>query len=254
MYNEYINYIKSFVYTTDINEWSFKSHHAYREILEHVTKNIADAYLFEINDKFKSFYNTNKNDLIDICHENDLYGNPNKNYFDNFTLCSPTNLRYIFHSLLILTFMKKCMLTNIDVIEIGGGYGGLCFFLKKLSKLFDININTYSIFDLPEPLMLQRKYLEKLNINNVNCIELDSIQNIKENSFLISNYAFSEISIDLQKKYTTNILNPYVSYGFLAWNFIDVYNFIDNKNITVENEYPLTGNAKNKYVYFTPNV
>ena len=148
--------------------------------------------------------------------------------------------------------MKECMLNNIDIIEIGGGYGGLCFYIYKLAHLFNIKINTYSIFDLQIVLALQKKYLENLNIINVNYVELDNIQNIYKNSFLISNYAFSEISLDLQKKYTNNVLNPYISYGFLTWNFIDTYNFIDNKNMTIETEIPLTGSKKNKYIYFKP--
>jgi len=99
--------------------------------------------------------------------------------------------------------------------------------------------------------MLQKKYLEALNINNVNFLEIDSIKNLKENSFLISNYAFSEISLELQKKYTKEVLNPYTSHGFLVWNFINIYKFINDKNITIENEYPFTSSI-NKYVYFKP--
>ena len=125
--------------------------------------------------------------------------------------------------------MKECKLNNIDIIEIGGGYGGLCFFIYKLAFMFDITINTYSIFDLEMPLILQKKYLEKNNIVNVNFVNLTNITNLNKNSFLISNYAFSEISMDLQKQYTEQVLNPYTSHGFLTWNFIDVYNFIDDK-------------------------
>ena len=148
--------------------------------------------------------------------------------------------------------MNDCMLNNIDIIEIGGGYGGLCFFIYNLASLFNITIKSYSIFDLKYPLLLQKKYLENLNINNVNFADLDCIKNIKENSFLISNYAFSEISMDIQKIYTEKLLNPYTSHGFLAWNFINVYNFIDDKFITTENEFPLTSN-ENKFVRFKPN-
>jgi hypothetical protein len=148
--------------------------------------------------------------------------------------------------------MKECTLNNIDIIEIGGGYGGLCFFMYKLAKLFNITINTYAIFDLPNPLMLQKKYLEKVNINGVNFVELDSIKNINENSFLISNYAFSEISFDLRQKYSISVLNPYTSHGFLAWNNIPVYSFVDKKDLLVEDEYPLTSGI-NKYVRYKPN-
>jgi putative sugar O-methyltransferase len=250
MYDTYTNYIKSFI-DSDVEQWIFKSHPEYCYVLEHVSKVYGDFYLMEIDRKFNSLFNTNKDYFIDVCHQNDFFGNPSKYVFNGFTNCSPTNLRYILHSLLILTYMKDCNLNNVDIIEIGGGYGGLCFFIYKLSDLFNITIKSYTLFDLQEPLMLQKKYLEALNINNVNFLEIDSIKNLKENSFLISNYAFSEISLEIQKKYTKEVLNPYTSHGFLVWNFINIYKFINDKNIRIENEYPFISSI-NKYVYFKP--
>ena len=47
------------------------------------------------------------------------------------------------------------------------------------------------------------------------------------------------------------VLNNYVSHGFLTWNFINMYEFISNKKITLEDEYPLT-DKNNKYVRFRP--
>jgi hypothetical protein len=59
--------------------------------------------------------------------------------------------------------------------------------------------------------------------------------------------------MDLQKEYTKKILNPYVSYGFLVWNFIQIYDFIENKIISSELEYPDTSHLKtNYYVTFVP--
>jgi hypothetical protein len=147
--------------------------------------------------------------------------------------------------------MSDNLLNNVNIIEIGGGYGGLCFFIEKLAHLFNIKINTYTLFDLLEPSNLQKKYLDKLNIDNINCFQIDSFANLKNDSFLISNYAFSELSMDLQKEYSEKIFNKYTTYGFLAWNGIPVYDFIDNKIITKEQEYPLTGN-NNFYVTFKP--
>jgi hypothetical protein len=252
MYDAYTNYIKSFI-NSDITTWNFKTNGYYTEILEHVTKQYGDGYLVEISTRFEEFYNTHKQLLVELCKMNDSCGSPAKHDFDNFSSCSPSNLRYILHSLLILTFMKECNLTDVDVIEIGGGYGGLCFFLHKLSHLFNININSYSMFDLQEPLLLQKKYLENLNIKNVSCMFTDNdIQNIKQNSFLVSNYAYSEISTELQKIYTEKILNPHTSHGFLVWNhFTPLYNFVDNKVITKEEEYPLTYGG-NLFVRFKP--
>jgi len=250
MYNDYINCISSFV-NTNINDWTFKSNDEYSAILEHVNSRQGEMYINELQQRFYMLYSTNTEYLVELCRLNDSCGKPKKYNFTNFTECSPTNLRYVLHSFLILTYMKECKLTNIDVIEIGGGYGGLCFFIYKLAHLFDITINTYSIFDLQMPLALQQKYLENLNIHNINYVTLDNMKNLKDNSFLISNYAFSEISLELQQQYTSHVLNPYVSHGFLAWNFITVYEFIDNKNITIEMEYPLT-DGNNRYVRFSP--
>jgi hypothetical protein len=230
------------------NEWNFKKNRYYNDILEHVSNNQGYDYLQYIINKFNLFYTNNKNYLIEICNQNDLYGQPNKTYFNDFCECSPTNLRYILHSLLILEYCNKINLTDIDFVEIGGGYGGLAFFLYKLAKIYNITIKSYIIFDLPEPMILQKKYLNLHNID-INTLNIYDDININKNSFLISNYAYSEISHDLQQLYTNKVINPYISHGFMVWNFIEFYNFCDNKNFIKENEYPLTG-TNNYYIYF----
>lgn len=150
--------------------------------------------------------------------------------------------------------MNECKLKEVDIIEIGGGYGGLCFYLYKLSHIFDIIIKTYSIFDLEYPLKLQKKYLEFNNMNNVQYLQLqdDNLNDkVKINSYLISNYAYSEIPLEIQKEYTDKVLNPYVSHGFLTWNMINIYQFINYKRVTIEREYPSTC-YNNFYIKFTP--
>ena len=250
IYTNYTNYINSFV-ETDIQTWTFKSHYEYCGILEHVSESQGKEYLFHIRNQFDYIYESNKNKLIELCHKNDKYGQTNKCEFENFTCCSPSNLRYILHSCLILSHMVNCRLNDVDIVEIGGGYGGLCFFLYNLAPLFKLHIRSYTIFDLQNPMRLQKKYLENLDICHVHFLDLDHFSSLNKNSYLISNYAFSEISMDLQKKYTERVLNPYISHGFLSWNYIEVYNFIDNKYVTHEKEYPLTGEF-NRYVRFQP--
>ena len=112
----------------------------------------------------------------------------------------------------------------------------------------NIEIKTYTIFDLPEPMLLQKKYLRLHNIN-INTINIYDDLFVNKNSFLISNYAYSEISLDLQNLYTQKLINPYISHGFLTWNAIEFYNFSDNKNFIKEKEYPCTG-TYNYYIYF----
>ena len=238
------------------NRWFFKAHKNYTLILENLGTYYGNLFLETIKHKFNTLFTKNKKFLIKLCFENDRYGKPKKKIFKEFGKCSPNNLRYILQSFIILTFMEKQKLNTIDIIEIGGGYGGLAFFIIKLAELFNITIKSYTIFDLLDVSKLQKAYLEALNVNNIstmNFYQLDHFQNLKKNSFLISNYAFSEISMELQKKYTEQILNPYVSYGFLIWNYIPIYNFIENKIISSEIEYPDTsGNNTNYYITFIP--
>lgn len=233
-------------------EWNFKSNRDYKSILEHCDINTGKQYLNVIKDKFKFFYDFNIDNLKHICELNDKYGSTNKYQIDDFMNCSPSNLRYILHSLLILEDMKKYKLKNVDIIEIGGGYGGLCVFIIHIAPLYGITVNSYTIFDLLEASLLQKKYLNALNIEKINCCHLDKFDNLKNDSFLISNYAFSEISLELQKQYTEKVINPYTKYGFLAWNFISVYDFVENSIIEKEKEYPQTGRGSNYYVRYYP--
>jgi len=249
-YNDYCNYINSFI-NIDINLWNFKSNLYYRIILEHVSEELGLEYLNSIIDRFPDFYNKNKNYLIELCHKNDLIGFPIKFNYNNFTFCSPTNLRYILHALIILTYMKdECNLNTVDIIEIGGGYGGLCFFINNLSSFFNITINSYTLFDLESPKLLQKKYLENLKITNLNFEDINNIKNLKTNSFLISNYAFSEIKDEYKQEYLNKIIKPYTSYGFITWNFTNAYDYnfnFDNKSIKIINAYP---DSQNYYVFY----
>lgn len=250
IYDSYVECIKKqFVLTPE--EWSFKSDPDYRAVLEWLSPYDGYQYLDTIRSLFLFFFQQNYDFLIELCNINDKYGKTEQLYFENFTICSGSNLRYILHSVLILEDMRKYGLTEVDIIEIGGGYGGLCFFMHKISKLYNIKINSYSIFDLEEASQLQKLYLETLGIENVNVCQLYNYNNLKKDSFLISNYAFSEIDVELQKMYSRQIINPYTKFGFLTWNGIESHKFVENKNIKYENEYPQTGDI-NYYVRYCP--
>ena len=70
---------------------------------------------------------------------------------------------------------------------------------------------------------------------------------------MISNYAYSEISSELQTKYTDQVLNPFISHGFLAWNNNNLWEFINNKKIKTIKEIPSTSSRiNNLYVYIEP--
>ena len=188
MYSPYIDCIKTNL-QVEPELWTFKSNNEYKSILEHLSVNESNEYLSILTTIFNTLFENNKSLLIELCNQNDLYGSPKKASIANFTNCSPSNLRYILHSFIILKYMSDNLLNNTNIIEIGGGYGGLCFYIQKLAHLFNIQITTYTLFDLLESSKLQKIYLNKLNIHNVNCFHIDFFENLKNDSFLISNYA-----------------------------------------------------------------
>lgn len=87
---------------------------------------------------------------------------------------------------------------------------------------------------------LQQKYLDYFNVQNVKYYQLDNIDTLNNNSFLISNYAFSEISMDIQIQYIDNVIEPFVKNGFILWNHMPLYQFINKKlNIEIAKRVPL---------------
>jgi hypothetical protein len=250
MYNSYCNYVKDICNEGKLE--NFKRNPIYTNILEHVTFEQGKLYFKEI----LSNTEITSQEIIDFSTINDGLGNPRKElyseYIPDFEI-SPTSLRYIYHSHLILSYIKrlkeKQMVDTIDIVEIGGGYGGLCLAIHYFSEKYGVNIKSYRICDLPDIIKLQRLYLQKIN-SNIKVEFVDSItygENISShNMFLISNYCFSEISMEHQNNYREKLF-PKISHGFMTWNIIPIYNF--GFDMQIEEEIPCT-NPSNKYIYF----
>jgi hypothetical protein len=249
MYTNYINFVREITNNKDLSY--FKSNYHYRGILEHVSQEQGNEYLYFILNKTP----ISVEDIFAFCNLNDNVGGPLK---EKFSVCnkdlytSPTNLRYIYHAYHILNYFQT-LENNINIVEVGGGYGGLCLALSYFSKYFPIKINDYNIIDLEEIIELQKLYLAhhtlnfSMNFHGSNTYGANVEK--KENTFLISNYCFSEIEDIHQKKYI-EILFPKIQHGFMTWNHIQLYNF--GFQLRVEDEYPQTDMMQrmNKYVYF----
>jgi hypothetical protein len=241
-YDNYSKFVEHVVNTKDLS--FFKSHSLYIYMLEHVTEEQGNQYLSNISNKTKISFD----DIKLFCELNDKQGNPNKIKFGSLET-SATNLRYIWQAHLILSYFKTFNKESYDIVEVGGGYGGLCFAIYYFADLYNLKIKSYTIIDLLYPSKLQKMYLENLpiqsNINFVNATTFGANINM-QGLFLISNYCFSEISESYQKLYI-KYLFPKVEHGFMAWNMIPLYNF--GFNTKVEEEVPNTGRF-NKFIYF----
>jgi len=222
----------------------FKSHPDYTYVLEHTGHGDGLEYLNLIKRQTK----ISEDEVKAFCMLNDSVGNPKKSNFGVINT-SPSNLRYIFHSHLILSHISSLNLPVINIIEVGGGYGGLALCLDFFSKKYGVKINSYKIIDLKAPTDLQKLYLSKVN-PKMNVEFFDGVTYGKDvevkSAFLISNYCFSELDSERRDQYAKNLF-PKVEHGFMCWNMIPLYNF--GFNVKHEIEYPLTGDF-NKYVYF----
>jgi hypothetical protein len=244
-YTSYVSYLDSIYATNSLTD--FKSNSRYRQILEHVSNEQGKEYL----DYILSLTLITKEEILKFCTLNDSLGNPYKNKYDILNISvSPTSLRYIFHAHLILTQIKATGNLNVDIVEVGGGYGGLCLCLYYFASNYKISINSYRICDLPSVIRLQKMYLSTVN----STLEVEFVDSTTHGSaidcdtmFLISNYCFSEISKENQDSYRKTLF-PKVAHGFMAWNMIPVYDF--GFSTRVESEFPNTGGPMNKYVYF----
>ena len=237
MYKEY-QAVVNHQLTLSPESWNFKSNPTYRNILEHVSKGQALDYL-DLSSK-----RVDLKDFIKLFNKNDLYGRPIKEGLGSeIGSASPTNARYLYHSLLIKDHYEKFETKNI--VEIGGGYGGLCLFLKSMVEC------SYHIFDLPEVMKLQKEYLK---VHKLDSKFLDFHSELPNEFYLISNYCYSEIrDKDIRRKYMDVI--DRAAGGFMLWNGDAMKNDVSidetfrDKKIEAHVEKPLTG-KENLEIYW----
>jgi hypothetical protein len=258
MYNSYLNYIRNITQNT-ISTSNFKSNKDYNGILEHVSKEQGEKYIKLINEIVTSLFpeitiENIKNFLI----INDKYGYPHKETFTfsdkSIIMCSPTSLRYIYHSLLILNYYKLRN-DSTNIVEVGCGYGGLFLGICYFSKILAIRIDHYYFIDLPEICILINNYISlhkdivNISYSTHSAFNYGSeIDNTK--LFLISNYCFTEIQKEYRDKYIT-FLFPKVVNGFIIWqtvfNLPITQTHIMNKKIyKITEEQPQTASVENK--------
>jgi hypothetical protein len=260
MYESYQNFIKN--NTSDII-LNFKNNPQYNAILEHVSDEQGREYILIIQkmvcEDFPEITFENINEYLLL---NDKYGSPVKNdfiYIDKSISCSPTSLRYVLHSLLVLKYIKYTKLEKI--VEVGCGYGGLFLAINHFSKILNINIEKYYFIDLPEICNLIQEYIS-LYKDNINIdYSINSAYNYgkdinDDNLFFISNYCFTEID-DIHRNNYIQYLLPKTKNGFIIWQTIFKLKIQDvdiiEKEITkIIEEYPQTAtiDKKNYYVYF----
>jgi len=173
----------------------FKASGIYQIVLEHLNYDQGKQFLNLIMAQSPEFLK-----YAELFRTNDLIGDPKVFTYPVIGQMSPSTLRYIkIASDLTLLFGD---LNGASIIEIGGGYGGQCKIISDLYKF-----KKYTIVDLPGPVALTKKYLEAQGVTNVEFKTFDDTINDEAFDLLLSNYAYTECTTEMQEKYDREILS-----------------------------------------------
>jgi hypothetical protein len=202
-YLDYSNLCESALYDEDTFEF-FRSFEIYRDVLEHVPHFVAATYAAELR---KS---PNREELKNLMRIIDSVGSPWKFNYKYFGQVSPTAMRYVHFANEISRLFPG--INPQHICEIGCGFGGQAIALKKT---FDFKKVTF--VDLPSVLSLTKKSISTSKVEMQSNFMHPDESNSAVFDFLISNYAFSELSREYQDLYLKNYVSKSKA-GFMAWN------------------------------------
>src|SRR5688572_227613 len=112
---------------------------------------------------------------------------------------TPTEVRYLYLTILIETKLFKNFQRTGDIVEIGGGYGGQCEMFQRISHTH----GAYTIYDIPQVQKLQARFLGD---HAIYPIFPDGIPEATEHDLLISWCAWSELDINTRKEYVEKVI------------------------------------------------
>jgi hypothetical protein len=190
---------------------AWKKSTAIRGILEHVSLPLGAQFLARIAEEYPDVMPI----VADVCGVNDSVGDTHRFDFGVGRPVGPTSIRYVFHACEVLSRASR----TVKIVEVGCGYGGLALIMSLLAPHFGITIENYCLYDLPQPQLLQKKFI------SVTAPQLP-IQ-FGDGDFgaklegagwvLVSAYGIGEFPPEIADRYLANIV-PKTSGGFLVWN------------------------------------
>ena len=217
---------------------NFRNLKEYKNVLEHVDKDLALRYLENI----KSISQLSNNDIYNVCHILSTVGNPELvQLIEGQHPISTTSLRYLN---VALDIKKKFSQSTFNhIVEIGPGYGGQSVILQEY---FDINKYTY--IDLPDVNKLIEKFINSHKINFMT--EYKTLNDhFDDDNFdlVISNYAFSELDYNLQSFSVKNIINK-SKYCYMIINSDSFNQNVKYKKFRFMNREELLRKANDSYI------
>ena len=207
-------------------------------MLDHVSLEQGRAYLSYIAGSYPQLLSAEK---IKIVKEIDSLGNPLSFSFPRYGNFSPTILRYI----KVLGDLENYFgdIREFVIAEIGVGFGGQSLILNRLA-----GVDSYVLYDLPPVMNLASRFISE-NAENFPIVKIDGRgPRCERADLLISNYAFSELSREIQVSYIENVILK-ANRGYITWNSLS-FRQLDGFSVAellrlipgadVRPEYPLT--------------
>jgi hypothetical protein len=194
---------------------SFRSSPEYTQILEHFGFEDGLAYLRRIASKHPALLKTLHKFKI-----NDNYGGATIFEYPDIGAFSPSTLRYVSHLGEISLHFRG--LDGCNIVEIGGGYGGLCSTILSAA-----NVRSYTIVDLPEVLELAKKWLGR-TLDETRYAKLRFVSGIvpeaqsptddlEDYDLAISNFALTECIPSVQDSLISRFVRR-ARWGFFLYN------------------------------------
>jgi putative sugar O-methyltransferase len=158
----------------------FRSNAKYANILISGVKWHGEKYLERVQNELPELL-----DKLDDFRKNDSVGSPQVFKYGEHGNFSPQTLRYM-NTLLELK-QKFGKMNNWSIVELGGGYGGLCHTI-----FCDVPYRKYTFYEVPPAVKLAQKVLEELKVKRVTFREPEDFDDSEIHDLFISEYTLSE--------------------------------------------------------------
>ncbi len=205
---------------------TFRHNREYCVVLEHVSPDEGSGYLKAAQAIDADFVAKH----FRFFQENDNVGGATLVRYPIGSI-APSTLRYVY----VLTNLQQWVgsLGGLDIVEIGGGYGGLCRMAMAVCKP-----HSYTIFDLEAPLLLTRKYLSYYELSGVHLRQANDFDGMGNVDVVISTWALSELEQGAQQDYYTNLIGG-SRFGYMAYNadptpLVDCLKSLDRFEVVVK--------------------
>lgn len=149
---------------------------------------------------------------FDKFRASDKHGSPVVYNLGEYGKFNGSTARYIYFLAEMIELFGS--LDAMNIVEIGGGYGGQC---KIIMDCFEVK--SYTIVDLLPVLKLQHRYLNKFDYKNIAFKQMKELKKNYSYDLIISNYAFTECHKKIQETYINKIVTK-SKRGYIKCNFM----------------------------------